>query len=171
MKSTVSISILSLLLSKSSYANTYGNGGMDNCESDDPLACFNTGICRNGKKPYDDLLGSVATLTPKSKRNMYCECPDDTKIKNKGHSGLHCDTQFVRCEDDSICFNGGYCERDSHSDEYHCACITSKGFAGKSCESRPTTVDGTCGTSDSFYKLTGFPWFCVNKGKCVLNET
>jgi hypothetical protein len=165
--------ILPLLLftTKSSYANNNVER-MDNCESNDMLACFNLGKCQNGEKPYETLLGgSVADLTPKTIRNMYCNCPDDKPFMKKGVSGLHCETSFVRCEDDTICFNQGYCEKDSYQDKYHCACKTSRGFAGKSCEARPTNSDGTCGTDDPFYELMGYPWFCVNNGKCIKNET
>ena len=145
----------------------------DYCSGDDPLACMNLGMCRDGMKDYESLLGvsSVGHMHT-TKRGMYCECPDDSANAKLGWSGLHCTTEFERCEDNSICFNEGFCERDSTSNTYHCACLTEEGFAGKHCESQPSTPEGYCSASENevFYALAGYPWFCVNGGICQDNE-
>lgn len=132
------------------------------------------GVCRNGQKDYEDVLGLKRDvgMMPTSKRGMYCECPDDNPNALEGMSGIHCTSSYERCGDGSVCFNGGFCERDSNNmDLYHCGCPQDdkyKVWAGKTCENPATAF---CSKYDAFYDLSGSRWFCTNGGRCIDGET
>lgn len=170
MVSFISVTTL-LLLSISNQVNVIS---ADTCRGDDPLACALDGVCRDGIKDYEDVLklDHSVGMMPQQKRGMHCECPNDNGDTKYGMSGLHCKTAFERCGDNSVCFNGGFCERDSNNlDMYHCGCPQDEKFkvwAGKSCENEATDF---CGTNDQFFDITGTSWFCTNGGECLTGET
>lgn len=170
MKFSISISSLTLLLlplttTTNAATNTYEGY---TCDGDDPLSCSSLGVCVDGIKNYSALLGVDAGNLPSAIRGMHCECPDDSPHAKSGYSGVHCTTEFERCGDNnSICFNGGYCMKDSQTDRYHCACPSEEGYAGRTCESKPLNKDGYCNSSnDPFFAVARYPWFCVNGGQC-----
>ena len=166
---SVSITALPLLLISSNY---YASA--DTCEGLDPLACRDKGVCRNGNKDYENLLNvKEAGSLLSSIRGMYCECPDDTAESAFGLSGVHCATTFEKCQDDSICFNGGFCEHNSQNfAKYHCGCPQDDNkdvYAGASCEIKAVERD-FCSKSDSYFDVVGQRWFCVNGGNCIDKE-
>lgn len=144
------------------------------CPPEDALSCARGGYCTMGGKDYQALLGTSSSadvgLIETSKRGMHCTCPDDLTQKLVGFSGVQCDTPFERCEDDSVCFNGGYCEQDSYDYErYHCSCPKGQGdgniYTGRACELKATDVCTSFG--DTFYDVVGSRWFCANGGECL----
>ena len=166
MLSFTTLSAFTLLLSKQIQIKA------DYCDGDDPLACYNQGSCVNGEKNFEEALNiSDAGMVSRSIRGMYCDCPDDDAAVQVGYTGLHCDTPFERCGDGSVCFNGGFCERDSMNvNKYHCGCpmdSLNQVWAGLTCENKPTSY---C-SEDAFYDLAGSRWFCTNNGNCVDGET
>lgn len=175
MVSFISLSGCVLLLLVST--NNLLLASADTCQGDDPLSCKNGGQCRNGIKDYQNLLSVPSNdelgMIERSKRGMYCECQDDQPTLQYGMSGLHCGNEFQICADESICFNGGLCERDSQNrNKYHCGCPQDETngdiWAGKTCENKATDF---CSTNDPFYNLAGSRWFCVNDGVCVNGVT
>ena len=168
-----SLILLLLLVTKNTLGN-FENGSLytDGCQGDDPLACSNLGICKDGIKDYSTLfeVNNVGQMDFE-KRGMYCLCPDDKPNIVFGLSGLHCTTEFERCDNDQLCFNGGYCEADSAYDTFHCACPMDKAYAGFACESTPKDRSGFCSDDDVFTSIAGYPWFCVNGGTCNDGET
>ena len=164
----LSFTSLSALLLLSNNINKLVSA--DTCRGDDPLACSGGGICRDGIKDYLDVLklDHSVGMMPKEKRGMHCVCPDDDGISKFGMSGLHCTSAYERCGDNSACFNGGFCERESNNmTKYHCGCPQDEKdrvWAGKTCEVPATNF---CGTNDSFFDVTGTRWFCTNNGECL----
>lgn len=170
MVSFASISAL-ILISKQIFIHA------EQCEDGDPIACYNEGFCVNGEKDYEDIFQTKHVgMVTRSKRGMFCRCPDehpnDFPDIEGGYSGVHCDTPFVRCGDGSVCFNSGFCERDSgNANKYHCGCPMDgqdQVWTGRTCELKPTSY---CSESDPFYDLAGSRWFCTNDGNCVDGET
>lgn len=166
MRSFTTLSALALL-SKQIYVKA------DSCGGDDPLACYNEGFCVDGEKNFEQVLNiSDAGMVATSIRGMHCDCPDDGTALEKGYTGIHCDTPFERCKDGTVCFNGGFCERDSKNfNKFHCGCPMDQRdqvWAGLTCENKPTSF---CGEDDPFYDLAGSRWFCTNNGNCIDGET
>ncbi len=129
-----------------------------------------------------DIDDNVVGLIETSKRGMHCICRDDFPGQNAGFTGVNCQTPFERCGDNSICFNGGYCEMDSSSssyddyEKYHCACPRSydgKIYAGRACEIEINEALDVCELSSSppSYDVVGSKWFCTNGGNCIDDET
>ncbi len=171
MVSSISAAALPLLLLSSNYFNCVS---ADTCEGMDPIACRDGGVCRNGKKDYENLLNVEGVGFIRTEiRGMYCECPDDTASSEFGLTGVHCMTTFEKCNDDTICFNGGFCEHNSENyAKYHCGCPQDDKYnvyAGRACEIKVEEED-FCSRSDTYFDVVGSRWFCVNGGKCIDNE-
>jgi len=150
------------------------------CPADDTLSCARNGYCSLGNKDYQNLLGTGSAsdvgLIETSRRGMHCTCPDDSTDALSGFTGVQCETPFERCKDNSVCFNGGYCVRDSYDYErYHCACpkgeVDGDIYTGRACELKATEICNASTFGDTFYDVVGSKWFCANNGQCTDYDT
>lgn len=128
------------------------------------LQCENNGVCAEGFKNYDDLVGSgpfPASLARDviSSEGEHCVCPNDD------FTGLRCEIPVQKCGDhNKYCYNGGTCIYDDNG-EPMCDCNSAhtdeKSYAGFSCEHE--------GTSYCEPGLDQDPKdsFCANNGTCI----
>lgn len=198
MRPQIAPSLILLLLAKFSTSTNAASDGTCTlaCNIHEPeFGDEGKGTCTKGPKNYAEALGASLDhiLMPTEANGMHCICPDEKSAssganKLTGVSGPHCGSSFERCPDNSICFNGGYCQSDSHDrSKWHCACPedlryngfekygdgydahhgTSNVWTGLYCE---VPASDFCSEQDHYYDLTGGRWFCSNGGVCVDNE-
>lgn len=157
--------------------STCFNKSMAQCNSDDPLACFNGGTCHDGPKSYQ-VLGLVEengypfSFLEEQIRGMHCQCPNEPAYPGHvGLTGVHCSIHYEMCPDETMCFNGGTCEAEQYDIyRYRCLCPwhTEKDvWTGRNCEIPATDF---CGEEDPISDLIGGVWFCSNGGNCVDGE-
>lgn len=150
---------LSAFLSSLALVIVSGSAQEDTC----PLTCHPGSVCVIGDadfspQPKDSNDIPFEFHKETNKGGWHCDCPE-------GLTGLRCNRQYQKCENDHYCYHGGKCiaglDEKIASDQLFCDCSDAEHngfpFVGKYCEIQGAVQ---CGDSEIF---------CTNGGTCEDN--